>query len=153
MAVCAVFAVAAYGLVSFERSKVQRLQAEVTASESTVALHALPAKQASAPHAVDWPLRQSVNEVIQQAGQSAVRLGVNVRSLSVSHQPASSVVWGRVSLQVSAVGSYSALKGWQADVSARFPSLAVLNLNMKAAAGGNQAELDSQWTWVLYVRD
>jgi len=152
VAIGAVFAVAAYGLVSFERSKVQRLLAEVAASERAVALPGLPAEQGSAPSAVEWPLRQSVDEVIQQASQSAVRLGVNIRSLSVAHQPASSAAWGRVSLQVSAGASYAALKGWQADVSQRFPALAVQNLRVQALTGSTSG-LESQWIWVLYVRD
>lgn len=152
LVVCAAFAMAGYGLVSWERSQTQRVQTEVTGLERTMVLPSVPAEQVAAQPALEWPLRQSVDEVIQQASQSAVRLRVNIRSLSVSHQPASSAAWGRVSLQVSAGGSYAALKGWQADVSQRFPTLAVQNLRVQASAGST-AGLESQWTWVLYVRD
>lgn len=151
-AFCAVFAVSAYGLASFEQSKLQRLQAEAAASQSTVALPVLPAEPVSSPLAVEWPLRQAVDEVIQQAGLAARRSGVNIRSLSVSHQAASPAARGRVNLEVSAGGSYAALKAWQSDVLARFPALAVQNLRMQVAAGG-AAALESQWTWVLYVGD
>ncbi|WP_310565641.1 GspMb/PilO family protein [Hydrogenophaga sp.] len=146
------FAMAGVGLVSWERIQTQRVQIEVAALERTMALPSVSAEHAAAQPALEWPLRESVDEVIQQAGQSAVRLGVNIRSLSVSHQSASPAVWGRVSLQVSAGGSYSALKAWQADVSQRFPALAVQNLRMQATAGA-AAGLESQWTWVLYARD
>lgn len=152
VATCAVLGVAAYKLVSLEQSKVQRLQAEVATSERTVALPSLPAKQSSGPSAVEGALRQSVDGVIQQANQSAVHLGVSIRSVSVSHQAASPAALGRVSLEVSAGGSYAALKSWQAEVLARFPALAVQTQRMHAAAGDAMA-LESQWTWVMYVRD
>lgn len=149
---CAALAMAGVGLVSWQRSQTQRVQTELAALKRTMALPSVPAEQGSAPTAIEWPLRQSVDEVIQQASQSAVRLGFNIRSLSVSHQAASPAAWGQVSLQVSAVGSYAALKGWQSDLLQRFPTLAVQNLRVQAATG-SAAGLESQWTWVLYVRD
>lgn len=151
--VCIALAMTGYGLVSWERSQTQRVQTEVAALERSIALPSVPAEQGAARSAVEWPLRQSVDEVIQQASQSAVRLGVNIRSLSVYHQVASPAAWGRVNLEVSAGGSYAALKGWHSAVSQKFPSLAVQNLRMQVATGGNPAGLESQWTWVLYVRD
>jgi hypothetical protein len=143
---------AGVGLVSWQRSQTQRVQTEVAALKRTMALPSVPAEQGSLPSALEWPLRQSVDEVIQQASQSAVRFGVNIRSLSMSHQPASPAVWGRVSLQVSAGGSYAALKGWQADLSQHFPALGVQNLRVQAPTG-SMTGLESQWSWVLYVRD
>lgn len=141
-----------YGLVSWERSQTQRVQTEVAELERIMALPGSPDEQRSAPSVVEWPLRRSVDEVIQQAGLAAARSGVNIRSLSVSHQAASPAARGRVNVAVSAGGSYAALKASQSDVLARFPALAVQNLRMQAAAGG-AAALESQWTWVLYVDD
>lgn len=138
--------------MSWERSQTQRVQTEVTGLERTMVLPSVPAEQVAAQPALEWPLRQSVDEVVQQASELAARSGVNIRSLSVSHQPASPAASGRVNLEVSAGGSYAALKAWQADVSQRFPALAVQNLRMQATAGAVNG-LESQWTWVLYVRD
>ncbi len=150
--VCIALAMTGYALVARERGHAQRVQNEVAALKRTVARTGLPAEPVSSQSAVEWPLRWSVEEVIQQAGLAAARSGVNIRSLSVLHQAASPAAWGRVNLAVSAGGSYAALKAWQADVLARFPALAVQNLRMQAAAGG-AAALESQWTWVLYVGD
>lgn len=150
--VCAAFATVGYGLVSWKRSQTQGVQNEVAALERTMALPNVPAELVAAQPALEWPLRQSVDEVVQQASELAVRGGVNIRSLSVSHQADSPAAWGRVNLEVSAGGSYAALKAWQAAVSQRFPSLAVQNLRMQAAVGG-AAVLESQWTWAMYVRD
>lgn len=151
-AVCVAFAMTAHWLRLREQSETQRLQTEAAALERTLALSGQPAAQTLARPVLEWPLRQSVDEVIQQAGLPAARSGVNIRSLSVSHQAASPAARGRVNLAVSASGSYATLKAWQADVLARFPALAVQNLRMQASAGGTAA-LESQWTWVLYVGD
>lgn len=97
-------------------------------------------------------MRKAVNEVVQQASQTALSQGITIRSLSVSHQIASPAVWGKVTLDVSTTGTYSALKAWQSTLSQRFPALAVQSLRMQAAAAPSGG-LDAQWVWVLHVRD
>ena len=154
LAVCSLVTVGAYQMYDRSQSKVLQLQAELIASTQQSALPRVRSLTAQVPalRPATWPLRQTVDEVVQQTSQEALRAGVAVRSLSVSHHAPSPVSWGRVNLEVSAAGSYAALKAWQADVSRRFPALAVQHLRMQAAAAG-AAALESQWTWVIYVRD
>lgn len=99
-----------------------------------------------------WPLRQSIDTVIQQASQEALRLGLVVQSLSVSHQAASPAGWGRVNLDVSTAGSYAGSKAWQAFLMQNFSTLAVQNLRLQALPG-LATGINAQWTWVLHVRD
>ena len=93
--VCIALAMTGYGLVAREQGNAQRVQNEVAALKRAVALPELPAEPVSSPSAVEWPLRRSVEDVIQQASQSAVRSGVNIRSLSVSHLAARPAARGR----------------------------------------------------------
>ena len=83
------FAMVGYVLVSWERSQTHRVQTEVAALERNMALPSVLAEQVVAPSAVEWPRRQSVDGVIQQASELVARSGVNIQSLSVSHQAAS----------------------------------------------------------------
>lgn len=154
LVVCSLVAVCAHQLGARSQGEVQQMQAELIASTRQNALPGLlpPAAQTPAHEAAPWPLRQTVDEVVQQASQEALRAGVGVRSLSVSHQSASPAAWGRVNLEVSASGGYAALKAWQASLSQRFPALAVQNLRLQAVPG-SPAGLEAQWTWVLHVRD
>ena len=117
-----------------------------------MALPSTPTESVPAVPAFAWPLRQSINEVVQQASQAAMHSGVSIRSLTGSHQLASHGTLGRVNLDVSASGGYAALKAWQADVSQHFAALSVQGLRVQAAAG-TAAGLESHWTWVLHVRD
>lgn len=93
-----------------------------------------------------------MDAVVQQASQEAVRWGLVVRSLSVSHQASTPPAWGKVTLEVSTVGTYVASKAWQSGLMQAFPSLAVQNLRLQSAPG-SPGSLDAQWTWVLHVRD
>lgn len=99
-----------------------------------------------------WQPRSSIDEVVHQASLSAASLGVGVKTLAVSHQAQTPTAWGRVAVDVSATGSYSAMKSWQASMAHRFPALAVQSLRLQTDAA-HAAGLSAQWVWVLHVRD
>lgn len=101
---------------------------------------------------MQWPLRAEVDNVVHQVGEAAKFHGISLRALSTSHQASSAQAWGRVLLDVSASGSYIALKAWQASMQQRFPALSVHSLRLQANSL-NQGGLDAQVLWVLHVRD
>lgn len=101
---------------------------------------------------VQRPLRDEAENVVHQVENSAQLHSVSLRTLSVSHQSSSAHTWGRVLLDVSASGSYMALKAWQASMQRRFPALSVQSLRLQGNYL-NQGDLDAQVLWVLHVRD
>jgi hypothetical protein len=113
----------------------------------------LPAHAQPALNPSEWPTRAEVDAVVQLAGETAQAQGVTLRSLTVSHQAASTQAWGQVTLDASTSGSYAALKTWQDGMQQAFPSLAVRSLRLQAAPAGGEGGLDAQSTWVLHVRD
>lgn len=99
-------------------------------------------------------MRTEVDAVVRAASESAKSQAMTLRTLSVSHQPASVNVWGKVTLEASASGTYAALKVWQSGLQAVFPSLAVQTLRLQSAsAAPTPGGLEAQWTWVMHVRD
>lgn len=106
-----------------------------------------------------WPARAEADEIVRQAGEAALVHGIALRALSVSHQLASTQVWGRVVMDVSASGSYEALKAWQAVMQQRFGALVVQSLRLQDNDGRapgsveSMGTLDAQAVWVLHVRD
>ncbi len=99
-------------------------------------------------------MRAEADEVVRQAGVTALSQGVALRTLAMSHQPASTQTWGRVLLEVSASGTYEALKAWQAVMQQRFGALAVQSLRLQDnSAAGSAGVLDAHAIWVLHVRD
>lgn len=101
-----------------------------------------------------WPPRSAVDELVKAASETAKARGLAIRSLSVSHQPASANAWGKVPQEASASGTCAALKGWQSGLQAQFPRLAVQALRMQSAWATPAPEgRQAQWTWVMHVRD
>lgn len=100
-----------------------------------------------------WPHRAEVDQVVQNASFAAVKQGLTIRSLSVSHQAATPTAWGRVTLDIATNGSYAASKAWQAALQHRHPALAVQKLQLQTGATAMPSSIDGQWTWVLHVRD
>lgn len=99
------------------------------------------------------PPRVEADDVVLQAGEAAQVYRVYLRTLSVSHQSTSTQASGRVTLDVSASGSYAALKAWQTALQQRFPALSVQSFRMQASPSSAGAALDAQMIWVLHVRD
>lgn len=158
IAVLTIFSIAvvcAHQLRGHSKNTVQHLQTQLrlaTAQNTTAKLSASAIEPVST-HGIDqWPSRQSVDAVVEQAGQEALRRGIVIRSLSATHQAASSSSWGKVTLDVLTIGSYTASKAWQSALMEAYPSLALQNLRVQTAPGA-LGVLESRWTWVLHVRD
>lgn len=155
LTICLLTVACAHQLRGHSKNTVRQLQAELrlaTTQKTTVKLSASAAAPVSA-HGIDqWPSRQSVDAVVEQAGQEALRRGIVIRSLSATHQAASSSSWGKVTLDVLTIGSYTASKAWQSALMEAYPSLALQNLRVQTAPG-SLGVLESRWTWVLHVRD
>lgn len=140
--------------VQFARVAVSQARAQL-ASEETPKANAPDSDSSSAgTDLAQWSPRTEADEVVRQAGETALVHGITLRTLSMSHQPASAQAWGRVMLDVSASGSYEALKAWQATMQQRFSALSVQSLRLQGSApGGVVGGLDAQAVWVLHVRD
>lgn len=100
----------------------------------------------------DWPSRHTVDALVEQASQNALRQGLAIRAVSVAHHAATPSVWGRVVLEVSTTGPYAAQKSWQASLQKSHPALAVQSVRWQATPASGSG-LDAQWSWVLHVRD
>ena len=126
--VCSLAAIVAGHWHAPAEHAVDQLLAERNSLEqqkTTEGEHATAAASAQPQTREPWPLRGSVDTLVQQASLEALLRGLVVRSLSVSHQAATPTAWGKVNLEVSTTGTYAAFKVWQAGLMQAFPSLAV----------------------------
>jgi hypothetical protein len=145
-------------MASLNRSGAQlhAMDATVQKARALVAQGESSAKEAGHTEAFAeasrWPLRDQLDDLIREAGGAAHAHGVAVRTMSVSHTPTSAQAWGRVALDVSASGSYAALKTWQAAMQQGFPALSVQSLRLQGNTP-NMAGLEAHAIWVLHVRD
>jgi anaerobic glycerol-3-phosphate dehydrogenase len=96
------------------------------------------------------PLRALTDAVVRDIGRHAQTLGINVSSITVVHSAASPRELGKVQLSITAVGDYGKAKTWLAELLARYTTLAVQSLNVRAGAG---AALEWQLVLTLYVKD
>jgi hypothetical protein len=96
------------------------------------------------------PLRALTDAVVRDIGRHAQTLGINVSSITVVHSAASPRELGKVQLSITAVGDYGKAKTWLAELLARYTTLAVQSLNVRA---GTSAALEWQLVLTLYVKD
>lgn len=153
---CLVGLLLAQAMLTEKKAQTQHVQLVMEQARAQLAADDLPKAGDQPPRPstdpLQWPLRAEVDNVVRKVGEAAQVHSVSTRTLSVSHQTASMQTWGRVSLDVSASGSYIALKAWQAALQQRFPALSVQSLRMQ----GNplsQGGLEAQVLWMLHVRD
>jgi len=139
-----------------QMGRIQRMQMAVSQAHSQLVAASSPQTRiealSSSKDPVHWPPRTEADEVVRKAGEVAEVHGVSLRTLSASHQTASTQIWGRVTLDVTLSGSYAALKAWQAAMQQRFPSLSVQSLRMQGIPSSAGAQ-DAQLIWVFHVRD
>jgi hypothetical protein len=140
-----------HSLTQQQQTTLDQAHLQMLANESGA--NPLPAHAQPALNPSEWPARAEVDAVVELAGLTAQAQGVTLRSLTVSHQAASTQAWGQVTLDASTSGSYAALKAWQDGMQQAFPLLAVRSLRLQAAPAGGMGGLEAQWTWVLHVRD
>lgn len=120
-----------------------------------------------------WPvLNEGVEAWVRSAAQSAASgTGVELQQLTITYpdladkSPVGAAVGSATGtptrdlstapyalLQISARGSYGALKAWQSDLQEHLPSLAVERLRWQAPANDGTGLLSAQWTWRLWVQ-
>ena len=106
--------------------------------------------QPSLLHAL--PSISRADEVARDIGRFAQPLGVQIASLAVSPQASTTTELGKVQFNVAAQADYKAGKAWLAQLLARYPTLAVQSLSMRALANDVPGQ-DLQLSLVLWVND
>jgi hypothetical protein len=113
------------------------------------------ALQAPATNAPDFtqslPGRSVADDVVRDMGRNAASLGVSLGAVTVVHQEASPRELGKVQFTVTANAEYGRAKAWLAELLARYDSLVVQTLSVRASAGeGGRQEW--QLVFTLYVK-
>jgi hypothetical protein len=113
------------------------VQTRVSQSQDRVALfnsrHA--EKSVQVPNFTErLPRRSTAASVLSDLGVHAGALGVVVASVSVSDVSPTDRNWGYVQMEASFRGSYDAIKALIAELTARYPSVALHSLSVKGQA-------------------
>ncbi len=106
--------------------------------------------QPSLLHAL--PSISRADEVARDIGRFAQPLGVQIASLAVSPQASTTTELAKVQFNVAAQADYKAGKTWLAQLLARYPTLAVQSLSMRALANDAPGQ-DLRLSLVLWVND
>lgn len=138
----------AQGQLAGAKQSQQALQLVVQQRASTV--------QAPTTVAPDFtqglPGRSVVDDVVRDMGRNAASMGVNLGAVTVVHQDASVRELGKVQFTVTANAEYGRAKTWLAELLARYASLAVQSLSVRASTGEGVRQ-DWQLVFTLYVKD
>ncbi len=97
------------------------------------------------------PNRNVADDVVRDMGRNAASMGVNLGAVTVVHQDASIRELGKVQFTVTANAEYGRAKTWLAELLARYTSLAVQTLSVRASAGEGSRQ-DWQLVLTLYVK-
>ncbi len=101
--------------------------------------------------AQNLPDRSVVDDVVRDIGRNATSLGVSLGAVTVVHQDASAHELGKVQFTVTASAEYGRAKAWLSELLARYASLAVQTLSVRASVGeGGRQEW--QLVFILYVK-
>jgi hypothetical protein len=118
----------------------------------------LAAAQAASPQAAapaDMPPLPSISradEVARDVGRFAKPLGVQITSLTVSPHASTSTELAKVQFNVAAQADYKTGKAWLAQLLARYPTLVVQSLSMRALANDAPGQ-ELRLSLVLWVND
>ncbi len=157
LALACVLLVGAVGYGLNKQAKNRWLASENTlkALQSEARLADARAAQAAAP-SIDFtdglPSRSTVDDVVRDIGRFAQSQALGLGALTIAHQTPTARELGRVQLTLSAVGEYAKTKAFMAELLARYPSLAVQSLTVRAGATDSAAQ-EWQWLLVLYTKD
>jgi Tfp pilus assembly protein FimT len=114
-------------------------------AESNISVQAAPDFTQSLPN------RNVADDVVRDMGRNAATIGVNLGAVTVVHQDASARELGKVQFTVTANAEYGRAKTWLAELLARYTSLAVQTLSVRASAGEGSRQ-DWQLVFTLYVK-
>jgi Type II secretion system (T2SS), protein M subtype b len=94
----------------------------------------------------------SADDVARDIARFAESGRVQVQSLTVQAQAPTAREAGKVQFNVSAAAEYVPLKAWLAELTGRYPSLAVSTLSMRPVANEG-ARLTSSVSLILFIKD
>jgi anaerobic glycerol-3-phosphate dehydrogenase len=145
---------ATHALVSKDRRWLADSKKQVQVLTEQARSHALAQSSSTTQAEPDFtdslPLRALTDAVVRDIGRHAQTLGINLSSITVVHSAASPRELGKVQLSITAVGDYGKAKTWLAELLARYTTLAVQSLNVRA---GTSAAMEWQLVLTLYVKD
>jgi HAMP domain-containing protein len=98
------------------------------------------------------PERTVADDVLRDMGRHAASQGVSLGAIAVSHQEPSLRELGKVQFTVTANAQYPKAKAWLAELLARYPSLAVQTLSVRAGSAADVARQEWQTVLTLYVK-
>lgn len=91
------------------------------------------------------------DDVVRDINRFAQSLGVQINSLSVENRAATVSELAKVQFNVAAQAEYKNGKAWLAELLARYPTLAVQSMSLRAQPNG-VARQDIRVTVVLFVK-
>lgn len=98
------------------------------------------------------PSISRADEVARDIGRFAQPLGVQIASLAVSTQASTTTELAKVQFNLAAQADYKAGKAWLAELLARYPTLAVQSLSIRAPANEAPSQ-ELRVSLVLWVKD
>jgi hypothetical protein len=114
----------------------------------------IPATSSFPPADFTQTLPQSVahEDVVRDTSRFAQKAGVQIASLTIQKQAATASELGTVQFTIAAKADYQAAKTWLAELLARYPSLALQSLSLRAAPN-EPARQEVRAVLLLFVKD
>jgi hypothetical protein len=154
-AICVSITLGAGGwhLVRQSRSQAAGAQQRLKVAQANLALLARSSEQRSAPEnfTTRLPVTARTDDLVSDAGRFAQARGVQISSLAIQKQPTSPRELGQIRFAISAQSGYQAFKTWLADMQARYPTMGVKTLSVRAPQ--NDARQEIQLALIFYVKD
>lgn len=97
------------------------------------------------------PSALQTDDVTRDISRFAETLGVQITAMSVQVRSPSASEIGKVQFNLAAQAGYTAGKSWLTELLARYPSLGIQSLSIRAQPN-NAARQDIQLTLVLFVQ-
>lgn len=106
--------------------------------------------QPSAPHSIKLAAPQDIQDVTRDIGNFAQRIGAQVSNAQFEALQTGDGRPARYPFKVLVTGTYKDSKFWIGDLLARYPSLELQALTMRASPTGNM-QVETNLSFVLYV--
>jgi hypothetical protein len=97
------------------------------------------------------PTQSTIDDVVRDLGRFAQTQGLKPGALNIAHQAATNRELGKTQLTLTLQGEYGKSKAFLAELMARYPSLAVQTLSVRA--GTDRARQEWQLVLALYTKD
>lgn len=136
----------ASSLVNERDAELRSLQVQLQTLERT------SVKKQSGDFTQSLPPASRSDEVVRELSHQAQLLGVQITSLSVVIPEPSINELRKFQFNLNTNAEYKALKPWLGELLARYPSLAIQALSMRAASNDSTRQ-EAQIGFVLFVKD